>query len=168
MTRARQTLLVFLAVFLAAVLQGRGAHALRIGIAQPDFVLVVLGCGATLIGGGRGTGLGFWAGLLSAALNPGALGSALASRTLAGALAGWFQSFVIRDSLLVPPLVVLATTLVTEVSFVLMTPTHHLRLWAAQVGGETLYNMAFALPVYFTLRRLHIGRAREDPFALHS
>lgn len=168
MSAARQIATAAVLLCLAAVLQGRGAHALRLGAAQPDFVLVVLGCAATLLGGARGVGLGFWAGLLTAALSPGTFGTHLASRTLAGALAGWLHGSVIRDSVVVPPLVLLATTLVAEAIAVLMAPTHHLRLWAAQVGGETLYNMALALPVYFLLRRLGVGRQREDPFALHS
>lgn len=168
MTVVRQVFLAALLLCLAAVLQGRGAHALRIGQAQPDFPLVTLGCAATLLGGARGIGLGFWAGLLTASLNPGTFGTYLASRTLAGAFAGWLQGFVIRDSLIVPPLVLFAVTLVAEATSVLMAPTHNLRLWALQVGGETLYNMLLALPVYALLRRLGIGRQREDPFALHS
>lgn len=168
MTAARQIILAAVLVCLAAVLQGRGAHALRVGQAQPDFVLIALGCSATLLGGARGIALGFWSGLLTASLNPGTFGTYLASRTLAGAFAGWLQGSVIRDSVVVPPLALLATTLVAEVISVLMAPTHHLRLWALQVGGETLYNMLLALPVYFLLRRLGVGRQREDPFALHS
>ena len=168
MTAARQILIAAVFIGLAAALQGRGAHALRLSHAQPDFPLVTLGCAATLLGGARGVGLGFWAGLLTASLNPGTFGTYLASRTLAGAFAGWLHGSVIRDSVVVPPLVLLATTLVAEAIAVLMSPTHHLRLWAAQVGGETLYNMLLALPVYFLLRRLGVGRQREDPFALHS
>ena len=156
-----------LALLLAAALQGRLAHALHVRWAQPDFILVTLGCAATLLGGGRATFLGLWAGLLTAALIPGTFGTFLTSRTLAGALAGWVQRFLIRDSLLVPPLVVLAATLAAEAVYVLMAPgvaRHPLRLWLLKVGGEALYNMLFAFPVFFLLRRLGLGHVPDDPF----
>jgi hypothetical protein len=168
MIPARQVFLVALFLFVAAVLQGRVAHAIAIRGAQPDFILVVLACGGTLLGGGRVAGLGFWAGLLTGALIPGTVGTFLTSRTLAGAFAGWLHGTVIRDSIAVPPLAALTTTLVAEVVFVLMAPTHHLRTWAGVRGGELLYNSLLAVPVYFLLSRLQIGRQKDDPFALHS
>ena len=168
MIPARQVALVAFFLLIAAVLQGRGAHAIALRGAEPDFILVALACGATLVGGPRGAGLGFWAGLLTAALVPGTSGTFLVSRTLAGAFAGWLHGSVIRDSVVVPPLVGLSTTLVAELVYVLMAPTHHLRAWAVARGGELLYNAVLALPLYFLMRRLHIGRQREDPFALRS
>ncbi len=168
MIPTRQVFLVALLLLLAAVLQGRVAHAIQVRGAQPDLPLVGLACGGTLLGGPRGAGLGFWAGLLTAALVPGTVGSFLTSRTLAGAFAGRLQGSVIRDSVVVPPLVTFATTLIAELIYVLMAPTHHLRAWAAARGGEILYNTLLALPVYSLMRRLHIGHRREDPFALHS
>ena len=166
MTSSRQVIVVVLLIMLAAVLQGRAAHAIALHHAEPDFVLLVLACGATLVGGTRGPLLGLWAGLLTAALIPGTLGSFLASRTLAGAFAGWLHGAVIRDSLLVPPLIAFSTTAVAEFSYVLMAPTHHLHTWFFARSGECLYNTVLALPVYFLMRRLHIGREQEDPFAL--
>jgi len=167
MTALRPLAWGILALLLAAGLQGRAAHAVHLRWAQPDFVLVTLGCAATLLGGGRGTFLGLWAGLLTAALIPATFGTFLASRTLAGALAGFLQRFLIRDSPLVPPLAVLATTLTAEVVYVLMAPgiaRHPFRLWLYKVGGETLYNMVLALPVYWLLRRLGLGHVPDDPF----
>ena len=167
MTVLRSLVWAILALLLAAALQGRLAHALHVRWAQPDFILVTLGCAATLLGGGRATFLGLWAGLLTAALVPGTFGTFLTSRTLAGALAGWVQRFLIRDSLLVPPLVVLAATLTAEMVYVLMAPgvaRHPLRLWLFKVGGEALYNMLFAFPVFWLLRRLGLGHVPDDPF----
>ena len=66
-----------------------------------------------------------------------------------------------------PPLVVLAATLLAEVVSVLMAPSlavHHVRRWAVQTGGEILYNTLLALPVFLFLRLLQVGRQREDPF----
>ncbi len=167
MTPLRPLVWATLALLLAAAFQGRTAHALHLHWAQPDFILVTLGCAATLVGGSRGAFLGLWAGLLTAVLIPGTFGTFLTSRTLAGALAAYLQRLLIRDSVLVPPLAVLATTVAAEGVYVLMAPglaRHSFRLWFAGVAGETLYNMAFSLPIYFLLRRLGLGQVPDDPF----
>jgi hypothetical protein len=166
-TPVLQTTLVAAFIVLSTVLQGRVAHAVSLHGITPDFGLVTLACGATLVGGTRSVGLGFWAGLLMAALVPGTPGTFLVSRTFAGAFAGWLHGSVIRDSVLVPPFVGLTVTLIAELVYVLMAPTHHLRAWAVTRGGEIVYNALLALPVYGLMRRLRIGAERDDPFALH-
>lgn len=168
MTAPRQVVVMAAVLLLAAVLQGRLAHSMAIGRAQPDFVLVALSCGAILTGGASGIGLGFWAGLLTAALVAVTPGSFLVSRTVSGALAGWLQGSVIPGSLLVPPLVSLTATLTAEVIYVLMAPTHHLRDWAVAVGGEAAYNMGLSFAAYALLRRLGMGHTPDDPFADYS
>ena len=171
MTALLSLVWAILALLLAAALQGRVAHALHLHWAQPDFILVTLGCAATLIGGSRGAFLGLWAGLLTAVLIPGTFGTCLTSRTLAGALAAYLQRLLIRDSLLVPPLAVMATTLVAEGVYVVMAPglaRQSFRLWFEGVAGETLYNMILSLPVYFLLRRLSFGSIPGDPFGTRS
>ncbi len=168
MSGLRQTMPAALLLLVAAVFQGRLAHSLAVHGAQPDFVLVTLACGATLIGGSAGIGLGLWAGLLTAALVPQTLGTFLASRLAGGAFAGWLAGSVIQRSLIVPPLAALATTVVTELVYVLMAPTHHLRAWATAVAGEALCNMVWAVPIFLLLRRLGIGHKPDDPFGQYS
>ncbi len=168
MSALRQNTLVAILLLLAGIAQGRFAHSLAVHGAQPDFVLVTLACGATLIGGTGGVGLGLWAGLLSAALVPQTLGTFLASRMAGGAFAGWLAGLVIPRSLVVPPLAALATTAVTELVYVLMAPTHHLRAWAIAVSGEAVCNMLWAIPIFLLLRRLGIGRKPDDPFGPYS
>lgn len=165
MSGLRQGGVVAAALLVAAVSQGRLSHTLAWHGAQPDFVLTTLACGAILAGGARGAWLGFWAGLLTAALASQTPGSFLVSRTLAGALAGWLQGSVIQRSPVVPPLAALATTLAAEAVYGLMAPPHHLRAWAGAVGGETVYNTILAFPLYALLRRLGVGQAPDDPFA---
>jgi rod shape-determining protein MreD len=168
MTPGRQTFVVALALIAAAVLQGRLAHIIAIKGAQPDFPLIVLACGATLIGGSSAIGLAVWAGLLEATMFGMWFGSVLTSRTLAGAFAGSLQRSVIRDSVVVPPLVVLATTVVAEFVFAAMVPSswlHHVHRWARNVMGEIVYNTVLSHPVYLVLRRLHVGQPRENSFA---
>ncbi len=165
MSGGRQGGTVAAALLVAALLQGRLSHSLALFGAQPDFVLTTLACGAILAGGARGAWLGFWAGLLTAALASQTPGSFLVSRTLAGALAGWLQGSVIPRSPVAPPLAALAATLAAEGVYVLAAPTHHLRAWATAVGGETIYNVLLSFPLYALLRRLGVGQAADDPFA---
>ena len=168
MIPTRYVLPAALIIWLAAILQGRAAHALSIHGAQPDLPLVVLSCGSLLVGSARGAALGFWTGLLAASAFPQTYGSLFVSRILAGAFAGGFGRNLIRDNWIVPPLIVLATTGLAELIYVLMAPSlavHHVRHWAELTGGEVLYNTAFALPVYLFLRLLQVGRQpEEDPF----
>ncbi len=167
MIPARHVVLVAVLIWLAAILQGRAAHALSIHGAQPDLPLIVLACGALLLGSARGTLLGFWAGLLAAASLPMTYGSLFASRIAAGAFAGSFGRSLIRDNLIVPPLVVLAATLLAETISVLMAPgpaVHHVRRWLWLLAGEVLYNTLLALPVSLLLRLCRVGRVTADPF----
>lgn len=168
MIPARQVVLALLFVWLAAIAQGRLAHAVRLGSAQPDFILILLGSSASLLGVQRGMLLGFWAGLLTAVMMPTTFGTYLTSRLLAGAFAGTLQRSLIRDSPIVPPLVVLAATLAAEAIYILMAPAvvfPHLRHWLWRVGGETIYNILLSFPLYFLLRLCGIGRLSADPFA---
>ena len=171
MTSGRQTFLVAICILLAHVLQGRVAHAIEFRGAHPDLPLIVLACGASLLGGSRGTMMGLWSGLLTGAIAIGDYGSCLASRTIAGAFAGNLQRSMLRDSIVVPPLIVLSTTVVAEFIYAVMAPhswLHHLHLWLRQTGGEIAYNMILSYPIYFLLRLIRIGHKVEDPFALHS
>lgn len=168
MSGLRQSLLTVFALLLAACAQGRLAHSLSVHGAQPDFVLVTLACGATLMGGASGIWLGLWAGLLTAALVPQTLGTFLAARLAGGAFAGWLAGGVIQRSWVVPPLAALATTAVAELVSVLIAPTHHLRAWAFAVGGETVWNMLWAVPVFAVLRKLGVGRTPDDAFGQYS
>lgn len=171
MTSGRQTVIVVFWILFAHVFQGRLSHAIGIRGAFPDFPLIVLACGATLLGGARGTAVGLWSGLLTGAMASVNYGSFLASRTIAGAFAGNLQRTMIRDSIVVPPLIVLATTIVAEFIYAVMAPNvwlHHWRLWLYDTGGEVLYNMVLSYPIYFLMRRMRIGHKHEDPFALRS
>lgn len=168
MSGLRQNMLLAFLLLVAGVAQGRLAHGLSVHGAQPDFILVTLACGATLVGGAGGVGLGLWAGLLTAALVPQTLGTFLVSRLAGGAFAGWLAGLVIQRSLIVPPLTALATTAVTELVYVLMAPTHHLRAWAIAVGGEAVCNMLWAVPIFLLLRKLGIGHKPDDSFGHYS
>ena len=167
MIPVRQVVLAAFLIWLAAVLQGRVAHAVSIRGAQPDLPLVVLSTSAILVGSMRGTLLGFWAGLLAAVSLPAAYGSMFAGRVAAGVCAGSLGSSLIRSNVLVPPLVTLLASLAAEIVSALIDPSralHHSHLWLIQTGSEILYNTVLALPVFLLLRFCRIGQLRDDPF----
>ena len=167
MIPVRHVLLVAGLIWLAAIGQGRAAHALSIRGAQPDFPLVVLACGSLTLGGARGALLGFWAGLLTAALLPMTYGSVFVSRIAAGAVAGGLGRSLIRDNLVVAPLVVVASTLLTEGLGALIAPgsaVHDVRHWLRLLGGEMVYNAILAVPISLLLRLFRVGQVTADPF----
>jgi hypothetical protein len=160
----RRFIFLLALILLAAVLQAGFGNDVSIMRAKPDLILVVTACGGVLTGPARATFAGLWAGLLTATLSNVNYGSILVSRTAMGILAGWLHHHVIRDSIVVPPLVVLVGTLTAEVIYFLMAPTHNIHAWARSVGGETLYNIALSFPVYFGLRALGMGPEPVSPF----
>lgn len=167
MTSVRHFLIAALLLWLAAVGQGRLAHAVSLGGMQPDFRLVVLSCGALLVGRKGGTWLGFWAGLLTAVSFPPAYGSLFVSRIAAGLFAGTLGRSLIRNNFLVPMLVTLVTTLLAEMLTTLMAPRyalHHLHHRVFLFGGELLYNALLAFPVSLLLRGLQVGVVPEDVY----
>jgi len=167
MTPARQSVIVAIFLVLATVFQGTAAHAIAIKHAEPDFPLIVLACGANLIGGNYAIGLAVWTGLLEASMVAQFVGTYLASRTLAGAFAGSLKQSVIRDSVIVPPLIVFFTTLLAHLIYAAMNPHSwlgHTHTWVRIVGGQLLYNTALSYPVYYLLRRCNIGLPKDNPF----
>ena len=171
MTSLRHFLVIALLIWLAAVGQGRLAHAMIIGGAQPDLPLVVLTCGAVLIGRIGGIWLGFWAGLFTAISFPPAYGSLFFSRIAAGAFSGFIGRSLTRDNLLVPLLVTFASTLLAELLTALLAPgyaVHHLRHWGLLLGGKLIYNSLLALPTSLLLRWLRVGVIAESPFGKFS
>jgi LytS/YehU family sensor histidine kinase len=160
----RRFILLLGLILLAAIIQAGFGNDVSIMRAKPDLILVVAACGGVLTGPVRATISGLWAGILTAALSPVNYGSILVSRTAMGILAGWIHNHVIRDSIVVPPLVVLGGTLTTEVIYFLMAPTHNIHAWVRILGGEVIYNVALSFPVYFGLRALGMGPEEVSPF----
>ena len=165
----RQMLLILFLLWIAALLQGRFAHTVSIRGAEPDLPLVMLSLCALLVGGVRGGLFGFWTGLLAAVALPTFYGSVFTGRLAAGIFAGSLGGSLSRANLLVPPLVTLAATLLSEIVGTLIAPgpaLHHHRLWLVQTCTELLYNTALALPVSLLLRVCRVGQEEQDTFGM--
>jgi rod shape-determining protein MreD len=145
---------------LAAGLQSVFAARLLLFGGQPDFVLTVALTCALLSDAATGALLGAAAGLFSGALCGQAVGAYMASRSLAGFLAGGFTARLYGTNPGVVLLGVFVASVVSEILFGLAAPRLSLLHWvqSALVGGAM--NALLAVPLSFLLRRLGWGRAR--------
>jgi rod shape-determining protein MreD len=164
--RARLIAGLALALFVAAVAQAALAGRVRLWEAQPNFLLAVALIGALFCNTGGGAGVGFAAGLLSAALaSPprGGFGSLLVSCTLVCGSLGWLEERLFRDHPAIALAGVTVGTAAVEGLFYLFAPQPYPLHWARMLGLTTLYNAVLAIPLYLLIRGL-IGARRDSLF----
>lgn len=164
---ARRSLVLILAVFVAATLQASLASQFRLGKAQPDFLLLVTILGAMFCDANGGALLGFCAGLCHASLaSPphGGFGSLIVTRTLAGFGVGWLEERLYRDTLLNALVFVAAGTAISECLYFIVAPLPNIPLWAQTMGWTVVCNLLAALPLFFLLRRLIGDVKRHQDF----
>jgi rod shape-determining protein MreD len=154
---ARRTLILILAIFLAAILQTSLAASLRMGGGQPDFLLIVAILGAMFCDANGGAALGFFTGLIHASLaSPphGGFGSLIVTRTLVGFGVGWLEERLYRDTLLHALFFVALGTVVAECLYFIVAPLPNIPLWAGRMGFTVACNILAAIPAFWLLRRL--------------
>ncbi|HZO89537.1 MAG TPA: rod shape-determining protein MreD [Chthonomonadaceae bacterium] len=148
----------------AAILQGLYADSLQVHGARPDLLLLTAILGSLFCDINGSAALGFFAGLLHAALAAppnGGFGSLIVSRTLVCLGVGWLEERVFRDNPLIALFLAALGTALAEGLFFLFAPQHHVLRWTHNVGLTTLYNAVLALPLYFLVRRfLHPNAER--------
>jgi cell shape-determining protein MreD len=154
---ARQMAAMAATIFCAALLQMDLAYSLRIGRAQPDFIILFIVLTSMFCDANGGAALGFWGGLLTASVAApphSGFGGLIVSRTLIGFAIGWLEARVFRDHPLLAIVLVAAGTFLAEALFFLFAPQHNVARWArVALVLPTLYNAALALPFYFLVRR---------------
>jgi rod shape-determining protein MreD len=147
------------ALYLAAAAQTSIAYRLRIGPAEPDFVLILVVCIGLLRGPTTGTWAGFGGGLWLGLLRGEGLAGLAIGNMLAGALAGRQRRRLRIEHWLAAPLTTLWLTFVASlVACLLSRPGligHALKIAAP----SAVYNAALSLVVFaltrWVDRRLH-------------
>ena len=162
----RRAAALYLAVFLAAILQTVYADAIHIRGARPDLLTATALICALFCDANGGAGVGFMAGLLFASLSgpPGrGYGSIIVSRTLVGFGVGWLEERIERDNPFLAVALVTVGTLLADCLFFLFAPQRgQMAHWARGMLLTTLYNAVLAYPLYLVVRRMVGERHKED------
>jgi hypothetical protein len=155
---ARQMMALSLVILCATLLQMDLAYAIRIGRAQPDFIILFIILTSMFCDANGGAALGFWGGLLTATVAApphSGFGGLIVSRTLIGFAIGWLEERIFRDHPLLALALVAAGTALAEGLFFLFDPQHDVTRWArVALLLPMFYNTALALPFYLLVRRL--------------
>ncbi len=153
MTARFQLLRAIILLIFAAFLQGMWANAMRIGWAEPNFILTFMLVAGLFADLQAAPWLGFAAGLIESSFLSVYLGSYLVSRSLATAGVALLgdRFYIDRVEAAIP--VVGIGTLLTEGLFYLFAPQYPFTVWGARVLGEAVYNVALAIPAFILLHR---------------
>jgi len=157
-------LAMYLAIFVATLVQMNLAYAIRIGRAQPDFIVLMIVLTSMFCDANQGAALGFWGGLLTASMAApphSGFGGLIVSRTLLGFGIGWLEERIFRDNPLLVVMLVAVGTAFAEGLFFLFAPQHNVARWArVSLLLPILYNTVLALPFYLLVR--HFMAAHRD------
>jgi rod shape-determining protein MreD len=162
---ASRSFVVILLVLVAALVQAIAGDSLSVFNARPDLPLLVVICVGVLTDFHAGSCLGFWNGILLAALAGANFGSLLFSRTITGAFCGWLSDHLSVDSPIAAPFAVGSATLLCRFLYFLMAPTHQVFWYLKQTTGEFCYHIILAYPVYFALRAAGFGTRTNEGFS---
>ncbi|MCL5283236.1 MAG: hypothetical protein M1330_00780 [Armatimonadetes bacterium] len=153
MTARFQLLRAIILLLVSAFLQGMWANAMRIGSAEPNFIITFMLVAALFADLQAAPWLGFAAGLIESSFLSVYLGSFLVSRSLVAAAVALLgdRFYIDRVEAAIP--VVGIGTLLADGLFYLFAPQYPFTVWGAQVLRETIYNVALAIPVFILLHR---------------
>lgn len=157
----RTGLALAVALLAAGALQTGIAGAVRVRLAEPALLLLIVLLGSIFCEANGGAALGFCAGVAAAAIAAppvSGFGSIIVSYTLVGFGVGWLEQRVFRDQAGMAVLLAAAGTPLALCLFFVFDPQRHVAHWAACMLGATLYNSLLALPVFLLLRLGVAGR----------
>lgn len=147
---------------LAAVAQGVWAPRLQIGVALPDFPLLVLACLALLTNPNTAAWAGFLTGLLHASMLEQTVGSLIVSRVLAATLTAYLPLVVSNRHWLSALLAAAVLPLLSHTFYYLAAPNFGSSTYWQAVLGSIVYNMALAIPAYWLVRRIMPPASEDD------
>ncbi len=143
-----------LLLWVASVLQGVLAPAIRIGSVAPDLPLLMLGCLALRLNPSAAATAGFFAGLLHASQIDQTVGSWIISRTVAAFTIAWLPAIVDRRRLLSVCLACALVVLIANGLIYLIAPSIVGWEWWQTTLGVMGYNILLAAPTAFALQRV--------------
>lgn len=150
-------------VVAAAVAQGVWAHPLRVGLATPDFPLLILACIALLTNPNTAAWAGFLTGLLHASMLEQTVGSLVISRTLAATAVAYLPMLLSkRHAFSIVPAVI-AQTLLAQGMLYLAAPTLSGGAFWQGTLGSMVYNIGLAIPVYWLVQRVVPPELDDEP-----
>lgn len=153
-----------LLVIAAMVAQGIWANRLRIGMATPDFPLIVLACLALLTNPNTAAWAGFLTGLLHASMLEQTVGSLIISRTLAATAVAYLPLWLSKQHWFSVVPAVIALTLLAQGMLYLAAPTVLGSAFWQGTLWSMVYNIGLAIPAYWLIQRIVPPELDEESF----
>lgn len=137
---------------------------MQVGVAVPDFPLLVLACVALVTNPNTAAWAGFFTGLLHASMLEQTVGSLIVSRVLAATAVAYLPLVLSNRHWLSAVPAVAMLTLLCQTLFYLAAPSlGGGAFWEATVGSM-VYNIALAIPAYWLIRRILPPEPDEESF----
>lgn len=153
-----------LLVVVAVVVQGVWASSLRIGMATPDFPLIVLACLALLTNPNTAAWAGFLTGLLHASMLEKTVGSLITSRTLAATAVAYLPLWLSKQHWLSVVPAVVALTILAQGILYLAAPTVAASTFWQGTLWSMVYNIGLAIPACWLIQRIVPPELDEESF----
>jgi len=146
--------IAILLLWVAGACQQAVAFRISAGGVGPDFPLIVVVCVGLFSARRNGAVLGFLAGLIHGAIAGGHMAAYVVTRTMIGFGVGWFNAMEFEGNVAVAFIVTAASTLATQLTFLLMNPRGSILQAVLATIGSAMYNGVLAIPLYALLRKV--------------
>lgn len=137
---------------------------MQVGIATPDFPLLVLACLALVTNPNTAAWAGFFTGLLHASMLEQTVGSLIVSRVLAATVVAYLPMLLSNRHWLSAVLAVALLTSLSQTLFYLAAPSLGGGAFWQATAGSIVYNIALAVPTYWLIRRILPPEPDEESF----
>ncbi len=154
MRMSRYPFVAIICLWMAGGCQQTLAPKMAIFNAVPDFLIVSVACLGLLSARYAASLVGFFAGLIHGCLAGANLAAYAISRTLAGFLTGWFNSFELEANVLVALATAFVSTIVAQLLLMFIAPPQEIGVFLLATVGSAVYNGVIAMPVYALLKRI--------------
>jgi len=141
-------------LWFAGAAQQAIAFQVTAGGISPDFPLIVIVTVGLFSNRRSGAFLGFLGGAIHGAIAGGHTAAYTITRTVIGFIVGWFTGMEFEGNVAVAFIVTAAATIVTQLTFLLLTPRGAILSFLLATIGSAMYNGVLAIPLYALLKRV--------------